>query len=206
MARRHHNAHQQELRSRLAQEAARILAEEGIRDYLMAKRKAAARLGIADNSRLFPNNQEVEAALIEHQRLFQGDSQPARLRELREAARSAMQLFADFSPRLVGSVLNGTATLHSHVQLHLFTDTAEQVPLHLMARNIPHETIERRFKRRTGVHQAYPGVGFVAGDVRIEAVIFPFDAIREAPASPVDGRPMRRAGLAELDGLLCDPA
>lgn len=202
MARRQPLQRLAELRQRLAQEAARVLAEDGVRDYLAAKRKAAARLGIRDAAHVFPNNREIEVALEEYHRLFRRESQPARLRELRESARQAMRLFADFRPRLTGPVLAGTATLHAEVQLHLFTDLPEQVGLHLMAYEIPHEMSERRFRALGGDYRQYPVYRFLAGDVRIEAVVFPFDAIREAPADPVDGRPMRRAALHEVEYLL----
>ena len=42
---------------------------------------------------------------------------------------------------------------------------------------------------------------FMAGDVGFEIVTFPTDAVREAPLSPVDGKPMRRARTAEVQAL-----
>jgi hypothetical protein len=36
--------------------------------------------------------------------------------------------------------------------------------------------------------------------------VFPLDGIRQAPVSPVDGRPMRRADVTELELLLKEPA
>ncbi len=89
------------MRRRVAVEAARLMSESGIRDFQMAKRKAAERLGANDKSQL-PNNAEIEDALREHQRLFQSDEQPQTLRRLREEAREAMKFFKDFDPRLVG--------------------------------------------------------------------------------------------------------
>lgn len=202
MSRRQPQHRLTEIRQRLAQEAARILAEEGRRDFFAAKRKAAERLGIRDAAHVFPNNREIEAALGEYHRLFYADSQPRRLRELREAAFRAMQLFNGFEPRLTGPVLAGTATLHAEVQLHLFTDVPERIPLHLLERNIPHENAEKRLRGLDGAYRNYPVFRFMAGDIPIEAVVFPYDAIREAPASPVDGRPMRRAPLHEVESLL----
>jgi len=49
---------------------------------------------------------------------------------------------------------------------------------------------------------AYPVVHFVAGDRPIDAVVFPIDGIRQSPASPVDGRPMKRADTAEIEAML----
>ncbi|HET9679971.1 MAG TPA: hypothetical protein VFP95_05345, partial [Gammaproteobacteria bacterium] len=191
-----------EIRTRLTQEAARIMAEEGGRDYRIAKRKAADRLGIRDAARVSPTNREIEQAVVDHHRLFRAESQPQRLQQLRQAAKQAMQLFADFEPRLTGSVLAGTATLHSSVQLHLFSDVAEQVSLHLMTCEIPHELSEKRLRLLNGDYRHYPCYGFLAGDVPIEAIVFPFDALRQPPASPVDGKPMKRASYAEVESLL----
>ncbi len=103
----------------LAQQCARIMDEEGVKDFLTAKRKAATRMRIS-NKALLPNNVEIEQALVEHQRLFKADERVAQLRILRETAVEAMRFFDQFRPRLVGSVLSGTATRHSDVNLHLF--------------------------------------------------------------------------------------
>lgn len=191
-----------DLRRVLANEAARLMAEEGIRDYLQAKRKAALRFGVAERDAGFPTNREIEQALAEHLRLFHADHHPAQLRELRSAARQAMLLFGEFQPRLVGPVLHGNVGRHAVVQLHLFADAPERVVLHLMERDIPFETVERRFRQVSGQQQAVPAYRFVAGDVTIEAAVFPSAGIRQAPASPVDGRPMRRAALGEVEDLL----
>jgi hypothetical protein len=42
-------------------------------------------------------------------------------------------------------------------------------------------------------------------DQAIEATVFPTDGIRQAPVSPVDGKPMRRADVADLEALLAAP-
>src|SRR5690606_27382657 len=150
----------------------------------------------------FPTNQEIEAAVAEYQRLFQAESHPQVLRELREAAGKAMRLFNDFQPRLVGAVLHGNANRHSPVQLHLFADAPERVVMHLIDRDIPFETTERRFRLMGGTQQDFPAYRFVAGDIVVEVVVFPVDGVRQAPASPLDGKPMKRANLAEVEGLL----
>lgn len=191
-------------RLRIATEAARILAEEGVRDFLVAKRKAAGRLGFDARSRHLPANREIETALAEHHRLFRADSQTRRLRELREAAQRAMRLLENFEPRLVGDVLSGLASEHAPVQLHVFTDVAEQVAIHLLDRRVRYELDERRLKQPRGAGQIYPVYRFMLADAVIEATVFPYDAIRQAPASPIDGRPMRRAGLDEVEALLED--
>ena len=183
------------LRRAIAQEAARIMAEHGIRDFYVAKRKAAERYGVFEGG-LLPKNIEIEEALAGYQRLFGGDSHAESLQSQRGAALEAMQWLAEFQPRLVGPVLAGTATAHVDVQLHLFADRAETV------HGIPHEIGERRLKVNAERIVAYPSISFEMDGEPVEAVVFPRDGIRQAPVSPVDGKPMRRADAAEVEALL----
>jgi len=191
----------EELRRTIAQEAARIMSEHGIDDYLLAKRKAAERLGVSDTQSL-PRNTEIEAALVEYQRLFAADSHSRTLAEQRRVALEAMRLLSAFEPRLVGPVLSGTATQHADIDLHLFADRAEAVAFALIDRGIPHEMLERRVKMHSDRAVNFPAVRFNAGDRVIDATVFPVDGIRQAPFSPVDGRPMKRAAIPELAALL----
>jgi len=184
------------LRQAVAEEAARIMREQGIADFLLAKRKAADRLGVTDAS-ILPRNTEVEAALVAHQRLFGGDRHASDLAALRRAALEAMRLMADFDPRLVGPVLTGTASPHSEINLHVFTESPEAVSLRLEERGVPHEVVERRLRFERDRTVSYPALRFVAGRQTVDAVVFPLDGIRQSPSSPVDGKPMRRASAAE---------
>jgi hypothetical protein len=188
------------LRSAVAQEAARLMAEHGIQDYLVAKRKAAERYGVVDGSFL-PKNVEIEAALAAHQRLFSGDRHTSSLQQQRRIALQAMQLLAKFEPRLVGAVLNGTATEFADIQLHVFSDTPETVYLHLMERRYDYEVFERKLRMNPERQISVPSVRFGMGPEIVEAFVFPTDGIRQAPISPVDGKPMRRAGVGELEQL-----
>lgn len=189
------------LRRALAQEAARIMVQQGVRDFLLAKRKAAERLGVADAAAL-PRNAEVEAALMEYQRLFNADGHGESLTAQRRAATQAMGLLHEFAPRLVGAVLSGTATAHAAVQLHVFADRPEDVVLKLLDRGIAYDAAEWRHRMDAGQVRSYPGLRFEFGDQEFEATIFPRDGIRQAPVSPVDGRPMRRADTEEVKALL----
>jgi hypothetical protein len=92
------------------------------------------------------------------------------------------------------------------VQLHLFADPAEAVMINLMDRSIPHEVTERRVKMSVERVLAYPAVRFTIDDQGIDATVFPADGIRQAPVSPVDGKPMRRANLGEVEALIEESA
>jgi hypothetical protein len=188
-------------RQMLAQEAARIIVEQGVDDFRLAKTKAAERLGLANRGSL-PGNGEIEAAVSEHLQLFGRESHFDLLQSLRRTALSAMDLLGPFSPRLVGTVLNGTAGASSPVNLHVFSDTPELIALRLEERKVAYRPFERRLKYRRDRAETYAGFRFLQDDASIEATVFPLDGMRQAPISPVDGRPMKRADRPAVLQLL----
>jgi hypothetical protein len=205
----HHRIHAhdrlQRNRLRVAQEAARLMSEHGIRDFHHAKLKAAERLGILDTQAL-PRTLEIEQALREHQRLFLADSQPQLLRERREAAVEAMRFLAAFEPRLVGAVLEGTADAHSAVCLHVYSDDPEAVVLYLREHGVPIETQVRRLRYSRDEQPEYPVLLFAADELPFDLTVLPRDALRQAPLDRADDRPMRRASLAQVEMLLDEDA
>lgn len=203
----HHRIHasdrQQRNRRRVAQEAARLMSEHGIRDFHRAKLKAAERLGIADTQAL-PRNHEIEQALREHQRLFLADSQPQLLRVRREAAAEAMRFLARFDARLVGAVLDGTADAHSAVCLHVFSDDPDAVHRYLHEHGVPVETQTRRLRTSRDVQAEFPVLLFAADALPFDLTVLPRDALRQAPLNRVDEKPMRRAALTAVEELLAE--
>lgn len=203
----HHRIHAQDRvqrnRLRVAQEAARLMSEHGIRDFHRAKRKAAERLGVSDEQAL-PRNHEIEQALREHQRLFQSDSQPQLLRQRREAAVEAMRFLQNFEPRLVGAVLEGTADAHSAVCLHVFSDDPEAVGIYLREHGVPFETQTRRLRLNRDEQAEYPVLLFAADNLPFDITVLPPNVLRQAPLDRVDEKPMRRASLASVEIMLAE--
>ena len=130
-------------RQAIAAAAARMMAEDGINDYGYAKRKAARNLGYAEGSAL-PTNDEVQIELRTYQSLYQEDEVKERLREMREAALEIMALMEDFRPYLTGAVLDGTAGRASSIEIDLFADSAKDVEISLLSRNIEYGSSEPR--------------------------------------------------------------
>ena len=191
-------------RQLLAQEAARLMVDHGLRDYRIAKIKAAERLGMNSRGTL-PGNTEIEQAIAEHLLLFGGDTHAGFLHGLRSTALSAMRLLEDFTPRLVGPVLTGTADDNSAINLHLFADSSEAVALFLAERGFACRLYERRPKPRRGRNvqpDIIPGYEFQFEGEPVEATVFPVDGIRQAPLSPIDGKPMQRADEKSVSALL----
>lgn len=126
------------MREQLAQQAAKLMAENGIADHAFAKRKAARQLGASDTRHL-PSNQEVDDALHSYRALYQHESHPGVLYRLRKEALDTMHLLAPFHPYLTGSVLSGTAGEQSDINLMLFSDDEKAVLLFLLKNNIEFE-------------------------------------------------------------------
>lgn len=191
-----------ERRHRVAHEAARLMAEGGLRDYRQAKLKAAQRLGITDDASL-PRNREIEEALREHQRLFQPGAD-SELRRRREAALRALEFFQPFDPRLVGPVLEGTADAHSPVALHLYSDDADAVARFLEQQGMPAESSARRLRLDRERSGDFPVWLFSAEELAFDLTVLPRAQLRQAPLSAIDEKPMVRASAAQLRQLLAD--
>lgn len=189
------------LRERIAEEAARLMIEQGIRDYATAKRKAAERLRIQTSGAL-PSNALVEERVAARQRIFEAGEHAERQSVLRRIALRLMDELAAFRPRLVGPVLAGTATENAVIELHVFSDQVELVGAALTRLNHLHRSVERRCRFARSSVVRVPGFRFVVeyADVLIE--VFPEDGIRQAPLSPIDQRPMRRAARDAVVALL----
>ena len=202
-ARQHAETRTRERRHRLANEAARLMAEGGFRDYHQAKLKAAERLGIHDDASL-PRNREIEDALREYQRLFIGGPQWQAVQVRRDASLRALEFFAPFSPRLVGPVLEGTADTNSPVHLHLHSDDADAVPRFLEEQRIPAEARTRHLRLDRERSDDFPVWLFSAEELTFDLTVLPYDTLRQAPLSSVDEKPMKRASRVQLRQLLLE--
>jgi len=137
-----------------------------------------------------------------HLQLFHTRQLPQTLRHLRGLAVKTMQLLERFDPRLVGSLLSGHVTRFSEIQLHLTAEPAELVAFFLQEQRIPYEESNKRLRFGGDRTETVPAYSFLVEDIPVEVSVFSPTAVREAPLSPVDGRPMKRAGLKEVEASL----
>ena len=133
-------------RASIAAVAARLIAEDGITDFRLAKRKAARQLGLAEHV-AFPDNAEVEAELRAYRSLYQREEHEALIAELRQEALDLLELLVGFNPYLTGSVLEGTAGENSRIDILLFADSAKEVEIFLLNRGIDVSHGEARSER-----------------------------------------------------------
>lgn len=189
-----------EARRRLAAEAARIISESGDEDRARVLRKAASRLGIRDRA-AWPDDAEVVDALSEHQRLFRGEARTDALSARRRAAIEAMRFFAVFHPRLTGTVLDGTADVHSAVCLHLHADDAESVDRFLMEHRIPATVRSRRIYKPGGGGIEAPLHGFQADGIEFELTVLPLACLATGPLDANGASVAERADLRAVQAL-----
>ena len=137
----------EDLRAEIAHRAARLIAEDGVNDFDVAKRKAARQLGVSAGA-LLPDDLAVNAAIKSHQAIFQREFQPAECRALRKIAVEVMRWLHHFSPWLVGAVLDGSANHFSHVELEIVSDNAKQLEIFFLNEGIPFNIQVRRSRLR----------------------------------------------------------
>jgi len=186
--------------SGIAQEAARIIVEEQLTDYRLAKQKAAERLGLPFKTPL-PKNADIEAAVLEYQRLFGGREYSDRVRKMRQTALQAMRLLAGFDPRLVGGAVSGAVSQAHRVQLHVFADKPETLDAFFHDRGIVYQQDEREYRYPDGKTEMVPLVRFEAGEIGVDVAAFAIGEERKLPLSPADGEPMKRLTAAEVEAL-----
>jgi hypothetical protein len=130
-------------RTRIAQTAARLIAEHGLTDWTAAKRKAARQLMLPDSTPL-PSDEEIEVALAEHHALFGGDAHALALKAQRAEALEWMRRLAAWDPILIGGVAAGWATEHSDVRLELVADDSKAVEIALVGQGISYAALPPR--------------------------------------------------------------
>ena len=180
------------------------MAEDGIDNFALAKRKAARSLG-APASEALPANDEIEAELHAYLALYQAEEHPQRITELRTAALEAMRALEIFHPYLTGPVLKGTAGPYAEIDLQLFPESAKEVEMFLLDRGIVFETEESRRYSGDRAH-AVSVFTLLWQETPLRLSVFDPRDERVALKTSQAGRVMQRAGIAELAALLRDAA
>lgn len=192
------------IRQLVAREAARLIYEEGVREYRDAKRKAARRFGpekaLSLGSHL-PANAEIHAELQRLIGLYEEEALPVRLLDLRLTALRLLELLAPFYPHLVGSVLSGAVTERSDIDIHLFAESCEAVEEFLRGAAIPFE--QEVVTIRHGAELVdYHHIYLDEDGVEVECTVYPLEDLHRIPRSSITGKPMERANVKRLKGII----
>lgn len=184
----------------IAQEAARIMYEEGVKEYRDAKRKAAKQFGpekVLSLGSHLPSNAEIHEELERLIGIYEEKVLPERLLQMRLLALRYMEILEPFSPYLVGSVLSGTVTERSDIDLHLYAESSEEVEEYLRGKGIPFEC-DMVTIRRGGEFFEYPHIYIEDEGIIIECSIYPPEDIHKRSKSSITGRPIERVNINRL--------
>jgi len=199
-----HGKRQNAIRSSIAAAAARIMAEDGIDDFALAKRKAARRLGVEEGQWL-PANHEIEAELETYRAIYQADEHPERIRALREIALDAMRALQRFNPYLTGAVLKGIAGRYAEIELQLFPESTKEVEIYLLDRGIAYAASPaKRYAGDRATSASVLSLDWSGVPLKL-TVLDPRDE-RLALKTSVAGRVIDRAGIAQVRELVGEGA
>lgn len=196
------------LRARIAAEAARLMYEEGVKQYFTAKRLAANRvLGKVAGKRMryrpqdLPSNGEIRDALLVLADLAEGEKRSRKLFAMRAVALEAMEAVEAFEPRLIGSVSTGHVRRGSDIDIQVFTDDEEALERHLARAGRIFER-ERVSILKFGEVREYLHLHLCDMAFPVELTVYARRELRFRPKSSTDGKPIVRVPLAALRALL----
>jgi hypothetical protein len=187
-------------RSLIAHLAARLMVDDGIEDYSLAKRKAARQAGMPETREL-PTNEEIDVALKAYQDIYHPGEHRERLRQLRSIAVRAMRELAKFNPHLTGSVLAGSAGKYADIKLQLFTDDEKAVELYLLDSGIPYRTDQSRLYAGAEL-RAVPVYVIDDEGAEIELTVLTTRDLRGPLKTSPQGKSIDRAKLQAVESLL----
>ncbi len=198
-------------RQMVAQQAARLIAEEGVSDFSYAKKKASRQLGVTDVDCL-PSNAEIEEEVRLYHELFHADDHDETIHDLRRNALEVMKLLKKFNPQLTGTVLEGTAGKYAETHIHLFAESVKDVEMFLLNQKIPYDTDEKSYrtsrdkrisdKQSAGSRKRVP-VFILEGSTGLYKLsVFEIDDMRTPTRSVVNGEQASKANIQQLEQLI----
>lgn len=192
-----------QLRAEIAAVAARMIAQDGA-DYDTARRKAARQILGTERFKpdQLPDNLQIEYEVRNYQAIFVDPGQAERVHKLRTTALQVMDALEQFHPYLTGSVLNGTAGEHDEIFLQLFAESAKEIEIFLLNKNLNIEISESphfRGPRYDPVETA----SFMWRDEGVHAQLYELDDLRGALKPRSDGR-LQRADAAAVRALMAE--
>ncbi len=112
-----------EVKCRVAREAATLLYFGAEKEYKQAKERAAETLG----THFLPSNLEVALELDRIAEENEGSQRKERLIQMRKEALKIMKLLGAYQPVLIGSVWRGTIKQGSDIDIAAYTDEPEEI-------------------------------------------------------------------------------
>lgn len=199
------NKSNSQIRQTLAKEAARLMYQEGVSQYFDAKKMAAKRMfghagkkGMQYRPKDLPSNGEISIEMAKLVELLEDDTEQ-RLAAMRATALVIMKDLSQFHPRLIGSVSTGRIRKDSDIDLHIFTDSVEELEKHLYY-------LQWQFdKKQIVIRQGNKFVEYthiyVEADFPVELSVYPLLELRVTGRSSTDSKPINRLKIADVERL-----
>ena len=188
----------EDLRRRVAKEAALLLYTMQEKEYKQAKLKAAKILG----SRVLPSNLEVALELDRIAAEREGEERKRRLVEMREEALRIMEALRRFHPRLVGSVWRGTARRNSDIDITVFHSEPEKILKTLENFGYKPKRIERQSFVKKGMEKTSFHIFLTVSKYEVEIVVKPEEEIEKVEFCEIYGDKITGLGIKELEKVL----
>lgn len=186
-----------QLRKMLVREAARLMYEEGVDQYYDAKLLAVKRILGQGKRRVaqprhrdLPSNGEISNELQALAQFHEGERLTDRLFTMRVTALEVMSELTRFSPRLIGSVSTGKIRKGSDIDLHVFTDSLEELTKRLAALGWAYERQDISI-RKGSVFRDFTHI-YLDKEFPIELSVYPIMELRVRARSSTDGKPIVR--------------
>lgn len=187
---------QSEVKWEIAQTAARLMHQQSLQDYGIAKRKALESLGLPSRQAL-PENQQVDEALRQQLALFASEADKQWKQKLQQAATNASEFLKTFRHYIGGSLASQTCKQDDRLEIHLYCDTAEPLLWSLQDNQIPYVEGQRVIQIGRRQEQEFPCFSFVADEVAVSITVFP-DTRPQARPCDSDGSPRPRLKPSQL--------
>ena len=131
--------------------AAQLIMEEGIKDYLFAKKKAAKSLGLNENVNL-PTNSQIDKAIDDFNKIFNPNIDFEFLQQFKAQALEVMNIFKNFNPHLMNQLSQGIIPKFPEIKINLFADNLKDVEYVLLNSEISYDFKEVKMNAKGGKH------------------------------------------------------
>ena len=129
--------------------AAQLIMEEGIKDYLFAKKKAARSLGLNENVSL-PTNSQIDKAIDEFNKIFNPNIDIEFLELFKTQALEIMNIFKNFKPHLMNQLSQGIIPKFPEIKINLFADNLKDVEYVLLNSELSYDFKEVKMNAKEG--------------------------------------------------------
>ena len=131
--------------------AAQLIMEEGIKDYLFAKKKAAKSLGLNENVSL-PTNSQIDKAIDDFNKIFNPNIDIDFLQQFKTQALEVMNIFKNFKPHLMNQLSEGIIPKFPEIKINLFADNLKDVEYVLLNSELSYDFKELKMNIKEGKH------------------------------------------------------